>query len=112
MSRGKLYLTIIHWTAPALLVLIWLELLSGLGSVKGELLGPLTLGLLNPANAGKLHALRLPLITGLLTYLHATVGLQLMARRLRWIKHKGAWEIGIWIVGLLGLAQFLLLYFG
>jgi len=112
MSRGRLYLTIMHWTAPALLVLIWLELLSSVGSVKGELLRPLTFGLLNPANAGKLHALRLPLITGVVAYLHATVGLQLMARRLRWIKRKRAWEIGIWVVGALGLLQFLLLYFG
>ncbi len=112
MSRGRLYLTILHWTAPVLLVLIWLELLSGVGSVKGELLRPLSFGLLDPANAGKLHALRLPLITGIVAYLHATVGLQLMARRLRWIKRKRAWEIGIWVVGILALLQFLLLYFG
>jgi hypothetical protein len=101
-----------NWTAPILCVLMWLQLLTGLGSIKDELLGPVTLGLLNPATAGKLHAVRLPLVTGLLAYLHAVVGFQIMARRLKWIKHKGTWEIGIWILGALGVLQFLLLYFG
>jgi hypothetical protein len=112
MKRVKVYTLIVAWTSPVLLVLTWLMLLTGLGTFKGTLLSRATLGLLRGATAGKLHTVWLPLAVGLLSYLHGILGLQLLLHRWRLIKHKTAWEVGLFVLGAILLLQFLLLYWG
>lgn len=112
MKRIKLYTLIVAWTSPILLVFTWLMLLTGLGTFKGTQLGRVTLGILRPAAAGKLHTVWLPLAVGLLSYLHGIFGLQILVHRWRLIKHKRAWEIGVFVLGAALLLQFLLLYWG
>ena len=112
MKRLRIYTQILHWTSPLLLVLIWLQMMTGMGAFKGRLFRLLTLGLIDPAAAGKLHAVWLPVATATVVYLHAILGLQVMGRRLAWIRHKTAWEIGVYVLGMVLVAQFLVLYFG
>jgi hypothetical protein len=112
MNRTKLYVSIMNWSAPILLVLVWIQIITGLGNFRGKLLQAVTLGILDPGTAGKIHTVVMPLVIGVVAYGHAILGLQIMARRLKWVKKKDAWEIGIFVVGALLLLQFLVLYFG
>lgn len=112
MRRLRIYTRILYWTSPLLLVLMWLQMMSGMGAFKGPLLRQLTLGIIDPASAGKLHGVWLPLATATMVYLHAILGLQVMGRRLARIRHKTAWEIGVFVLGAALMAQFLLLYLG
>jgi hypothetical protein len=112
MNRLRLYTRMLYWTSPLLLVLMWLQMMTGIGAFKGRLFRLLTLGLIDPAAAGKLHGVWLPVATATMVYLHAILGLQVMGRRLAWIRPKAAWEIGVYVLGIVLLAQFLVLYFG
>jgi hypothetical protein len=112
MHRLRIYTRILYWTSPLLLVLVWLQMMTGMGAFKGRLFRLLTLGLIDPAAAGKLHAVWLPVATATLVYLHAILGLQVMGRRLAWVRHKRAWEIAVFALGVILVAQFLVLYYG
>jgi hypothetical protein len=87
-------------------------LITGPGVFKSEILRKTTLGLANPATAGKWHSVWLPPATALIFYVHTTMGLQVMLGRARWIKPKWIGEIAGWAIGLLGLTQFLWLFYG
>jgi hypothetical protein len=110
VNRTKLYSFITTWTSPLLFVLMVLQLLTGLGSIKGRQLALVTAGLFNPANAGKLHTVWLVLVTGLVIYIHGIAGMGLLIRRSKWINHKTAWEIVLMVLGLALLVQFLVLF--
>ncbi len=111
-SRVKAYYKIVRWTAIPLLILIWLELMTGPAPFKGELLGRLTLGLIDPANAGKLHTVWFPPIAAGVFYLHVIAGLQTLVSRTRWLKPKRVWEIIVFVIGALLVAQFYWLFYG
>jgi hypothetical protein len=110
--RQRYYYLILHWTSLPLLVLMWLMLITGPGLFKGEILRKTTLGLVNPATAGKWHSVWLPPLAAVVLYTHTTLGLEVMVGRTRWLKPKALWEIVALVVGLLGLAQFMWLYYG
>jgi len=112
MRRLRVYTRILYWTSPLLLVLMWLQMMTGMGAFKGRLFSLLTLGLIDPASAGKLHAVWLPVATATLVYLHAILGLQVMVRRLARIRRKAAWEVAVFALGVVLVAQFLVLYLG
>jgi len=112
MRRFRVYTQILYWTSPLLLVLMWLQMMTGMGAFKGPLFRQLTLGLIDPAAAGKIHGVWLPVATATVVYLHAVLGLQVMGRRLAWIRRKRAWEVGVYVLGALLMAQFLVLYLG
>lgn len=112
MNRFRVYTQIMYWTSPLLLVLIWLQMMTGMGAFKGELFRLTTFGLIDPAASGKIHGVWLPLATATVVYLHAILGLQVVGRRLAWIRNKRAWEIGVYALGALLIAQFLVLYLG
>lgn len=108
--RFRFYRQVLAISALPLFLLMCLGMISGPGAFKGEAFRAVTLGLVNPADAGKLHTVRLPLLLGVPLYLHMTLGLQLLARRLRWLRPPGLWEGIIFAVGALALAQYLLVY--
>ena len=87
-----------------------LQLLTGLGAIKGRQLALVTGGLFDPASAGKLHTVWLVLVTGLVIYLHGIAGIGLLIRRSKWIRYKMAWEIVLMVLGLALFVQFLLLF--
>ncbi|MGC9357230.1 MAG: hypothetical protein ACP5GX_05165, partial [Anaerolineae bacterium] len=91
---------------------MWLTLVTGPSAYKPELLRRLTLGLIDPANAGKLHAVWLPPVTGVLFYVHAILGFQLLGHRLRWVRRKVIWEVAFFILGIAAIAQLLILFYG
>lgn len=93
-----------------LFILMVFQLLTGLGAIKGRQLALVTAGLINPANAGKLHTVWLVLVTGLVIYLHGIAGLALLVRRSKLIRHKTVWEIVLITFGLALFIQFLLLF--
>lgn len=111
VSRTKLYGIISAWTSPLLFVLMVLQLLSGLGAIKGRQLTLVTAGLFNPAYAGKLHTVWLVLVTGLVIYLHGIAGIGLLIRRSKLVRYKTVWEIVLMVLGLALFVQFLLLFF-
>lgn len=110
MNRLKLYRAIVTWTSPLLYVLLWLALLTGLGAFKGAALRTATLNLLNPADAGKLHAVWLVLPLGLLALVHGVFGLQILVWRWLSGKRRVIGEALVYAVGVISLAQFLWLY--
>ena len=110
VNRTKLYGIITAWTSPLLFVLMVLQLLSGLGAIKGRQLALVTAGLFDPANAGKLHTVWLVLATGLVVYLHGIAGIGLLMRRSNLVRHKTVWEIVLMVLGLALFVQFLLLF--
>jgi len=111
MSRGKIYRDVTTWTSPFLYVLLILDLITGLASIKGREFAQITFGLINPAYTGKLHTVWLVLVTGLLVYIHGTSGLLTLVTRARFTKNKLAWEIAVVAISVVLLAQFLVLYF-
>jgi len=111
MSRAKVYRLVTAWTSPLLFILLAIQLLTGLGAIKGRELSAVTLGLLDPASSGKLHTVWLVLVSGILVYLHAVCGLGVLISRSRLIRHKLAWEIVLYLVGGALFAQFMVLYF-
>ena len=110
VNRTKLYGIITAWTSPLLFVLMVLQLLTGLGAIKGRQLAQVTAGLLDPANAGKLHTVWLVLVTGLVIYLHGIAGIGLLIRRSKLIRHKTVWEVVLMVLGFALLVQFLVLF--
>lgn len=111
MKRVNLYAGIVRTTAPILFVLMWLMLMTGPAAFKSDLVSRLTFGLINPANAGKLHAVWLPSLTGVLFYLHSILGFQMLVYRVKWIKPKRVWEVVVFVLGALVIAQFLWLFY-
>jgi hypothetical protein len=110
--RIKFYYKGLRWTAIPLLLLMWALLLTGPGSFKGRLLERVTLGLVNVAGAGKWHSVWLPPLAAVIFFVHTTLGLQVAVGRARWIRRKAPWEVGIFVLGALGLAQFFWLFYG
>ena len=110
MNRTKLYGIITTWTSPLLFVLMVLQLLTGLGAIKGRQFALVTAGLIDPANAGKLHTVWLVLVTGLVIYIHGIAGIGLLIRRSNLVRHKTVWEIVLMVLGLALFVQFLLLF--
>lgn len=88
-----------------------LQLLTGLGAIKGRQLSLVTAGLFNPAYAGKLHTVWLVLVTGVVIYVHGIAGIGLLIRRSKMVRYKTAWEIILMVLGLALFVQFLLLFF-
>ncbi|MBN1487572.1 MAG: hypothetical protein JW981_08015 [Anaerolineae bacterium] len=111
-KRIKIYYKILRWSALPLLVFMWLALMTGLATFKGELASTLTLGLIKPWGAGKLHTVWLPPLMGIIFYVHITTGMLVTINRLKFFKSKSTWEIVAFIIGGLGLLQFLWLYYG
>ena len=111
MNRGKIWRVITNWTSPLLFVLMALQLITGLASIKGREFAVVSLGFINPAVTGKLHTVWLVLVTGILVYLHGTAGLGILITRARFIRRKLAWEIVAIVVGDALFTQFLVLYF-
>jgi len=111
MKRVRTYAAITRITAPVLFVLMWLMLMTGPALFKSQLVTQLTLGIIDPANAGKLHGVWLPAITGVLFYVHAILGFQMLIYRVKWIKPKVVWEIAVFVLGALFIAQFLWLFY-
>ncbi|MHB0858498.1 MAG: hypothetical protein ACYC5M_13145 [Anaerolineae bacterium] len=111
MRRFRFYERAGVITSLLLLAVMWLGMLTGLGSIKGRAYAAVTLGLLDPAQAGKLHTIWLPLMAGVLLYAHVVFSLQRLLRRQRWVRHRLAWEVGIFVLGALLLGQYLILYY-
>jgi hypothetical protein len=103
---------VLRWTAIPLIVLMWLMVLTGPGTFKGAQLEKVTFGILRVDGAGKWHSVWLPPITAVVFFVHTTMGLEMIVQRTAWLKPKGAWEIGMLVLGALGLAQFVWLYYG
>jgi len=111
-KRIKVYYSVLRWTAFPLLILMWFALMSGPATFKSDLVRKWTLGLINPAAAGKLHSVWLPPVTGLVFYVHVTMGFLVIVNRLKWLKPKIVWEVVSFLVGSFGLLQFFGLYYG
>lgn len=110
MTRAKLYQRITAWTSPLIFILIALQLITGLASIKGREFTGISLGLIPPAYTGKLHTVWLVLAVGILAYLHGIAGLGILISRAKFIRRKLLWEI-VMIVITLGLfTQFLILF--
>ncbi len=111
MNRAKIYRKITVWTSPFLFVLLALQLITGLASIKGREFARVSLGLINPADTGKLHTVWLVLITGIVVYLHGIAGLGTLITRAKFIRHKLICEIAVIAAGCFLFAQFMILYF-
>jgi hypothetical protein len=110
VNRTRLYGLVNKWTSPLLFILMALQLLTGLGSIKGRQLALVTAGLFNPANAGKLHTVWLVLVTGIVIYLHGIAGIGLLIRRSKLIRNKTVWEVVLMILSLALFVQFIVLF--
>lgn len=110
MSRAKIYSLITAWTSPLLFILLAAQLLTGLGAIKGRELALVSLGIIDPASAGKLHTVWLVLLSGVVVYLHGIAGLGLLIARSKRLRRKTIWEAAVIAVGLALFVQFLVLY--
>ncbi len=111
MKRVAIYARITRITAPILFVLMWYMFMTGPAVFKGDLVRQLTLGLIDPAQAGKQHAVWLPPITAVLFYIHAILGFQMLIYRVKWIQPKWLWEAAVFGLGVLVIVQFLWLFY-
>ncbi|MHB9034235.1 MAG: hypothetical protein ACYC6L_14445 [Anaerolineae bacterium] len=110
MKRAQIYQKIAAWTSPPIYILMVLQLITGLGSIKGREFASVSLGIIPPADTGKLHTVWLVLLVGIFIYLHGTAGLGVLISRAKFIHHKLPWEIAMIVVSLALFTQFFILY--
>ncbi len=107
----RFYFKIVTWTAPFILLLFYLQLLTGIVNLKGTRGSKLTLGFLSSEVAYSFHTTYAPVLLMLLFIGHGIFGLQVWIQRRRWAKGKRWWEVAINVAGAILALQLLALYF-